>query len=167
MSTQTEWGRDQRTAAQQESPFRAILPGLVALVIMLGIFLSLKIFFGVLGAIREPAEFQPVLDQWEEVVKGRSPLILQPVDIQVTSTSEGASIEITEPHEPTAAQISGSVRVNYERPLAVFILLFLLLILVRIALGIVSVGVKMVVASPYKDVMNRLITELRRRPPPA
>ena len=167
MTTQGEWGTDQRTAAQRDSPFRAILPGLGALAIMLGIFLTLKIFLGVLGAIREPAEFKPVLDQWEEVVKGKSPLLLQPVDLHVTATSEGASIEITEAQEPTAAQVAGTVRINYERPLAVFILMFLLIILVRIALGIISVGVKMIVASPYKDVMHRLIKELRRRPPSA
>lgn len=168
VSNQSEWGAGQAPAERQETPFRVMLPGLGALVVLLGIFLALKLFFGILDAIREPSEVAPLLDAWEQVVRGESPFLDIPTELSlVPVTQERPSPEQAQPTEMTLSLRDRPLRVNFERPLAIFVLLVLVGLLFRIAIGITTAGVKMIVASPYRDVMQRLITELKRRPPSA
>jgi predicted RND superfamily exporter protein len=129
----------------------------------IGLVLALAVFFGVVGVIRGTENARASIDFVEEAVRGDSPWIIEPVDLHIEATTEPVSGEEAVSVETTPVK-GQPVRIQWSRPVAVFALLFLIALLVRIAMGFMTIGIKMVTVSPQRDAMMKILKEIKRAP---
>ena len=139
--------RYERDRLSEQPDFKAVLQGIGATIgivcIILGVILCLMLFFGILGAIREPETYRVTLDKWEMIISGS----VSGVDTVYEEIKLPADIKIN----PNTVY----------RIIAVFVALFLLLILVRLGYLLIRAGNGLLaLGNPYKEIYQKILKEL-------
>jgi hypothetical protein len=148
---------------QQESPIRASLPVLGIIVIVLGLYLSVMIFFSIVGALNDPTGVQEMLDNWESAMVGERAMVEVPTVFHLDSTVPlTVSGETTFQTTSQVLRAEGPVRFDILRAVAIPVILILLLILVSIAAGLIKGGIQMVIATPHRQLLEKVIKGLRK-----
>ncbi|MBN1476146.1 hypothetical protein JXA47_05290 [Candidatus Sumerlaeota bacterium] len=147
---------------QQESPIRTSLPILGIVVIVLGLYLTVMIFFSIVGALQDPSGVSVMLDGWEQAMRGDRAMVQFPATFQLDSTVPlTVSGETTVKTTTQVLRAEGPIEIDLSRLIAIPVVLILLLVLVSIAGGLVKGGIQMVIATPHRKLLEKLIKGLR------
>lgn len=130
------------------------------LLIAIGVVCALLVFRKVWAAIEDPRNYAGAIERWEKMIGGGEPLV---------ELSPERLVERQDPSDPTRRLLTvgpgegtGIRAVRLERPLAVLVLLLLLWLLARIAIGLIGAGGKLVhLASPWKQMLRDVLVEVR------
>lgn len=163
---------------QDPNEGRSFLQGVAAFIgivlIIFGVVLAAMIFISVLGYIREPADFEKLVAKWEVVVSASGTNEGPGISLERSERSDsfttpanaenGSEATHTVSHQIHEHRVQ--LPVNATRLTTIGLLIVLLLVLLRIALGIIGAGAKLVaVANPYKTMHEKLLRELAHARP--
>jgi hypothetical protein len=133
--------------------------------VAIGAWFAIMLFLHLVTAVRDPSVIHQTLDQWETVVRGRLPDMLQPGE-----TADG-TVATSDPDAPprSAAQEFITPRDMAEyilvsaRPVAILCLLAVVSLLIRIAVSLIDAGARLLgLAGNEAAVLKRILNELRR-----
>lgn len=143
------------------------------LLVGLGVYFCVRLFFFAAVLFEKPDEMKPALDRWEIVVRSRAyDEILareQPAGTQLTPTTSRENPdggELAERRENVEAVTKSMIELigAGARPIAIFIMITVGLLLVRIALALCSIGIQMMqLLNPDERILKRLVDRLNRR----
>lgn len=143
------------------SAFQKAGAGLGLLIIAIGLVLVLVLFFKVLGYLNDPASFKETLDGWEYVLKGDGEDAGK-IQIEFGEPQRGA-IPTNQPPPPEMPFESMSIPLNLYRPGAAVLVLLMLGLLARLAIGIMKGGGHLVqLANPWKQMFEHAVRDFAR-----
>lgn len=167
------------------SGFRIMAASIGLVLIGVGIFLCITLFYQIYRVLMDPRPLVEQVNRWEFVIRGRmNDVPVRPVepgeaaklkkDPAVSRTGEDSAepdplTPGQSPNRPrNEAEIAGQVAARLgsvsARPTALLLMFILLGILVRIAIGVLEAGGKLVnLAAGEKEFMQRLLVEITRR----
>lgn len=140
------------------------------LMITLGVFLALILFVGVVQTLRQPEGIGGSLDAWEDTLRGTraanggSELVLMPEgSIRLATADELTTATMTAGVRMTAPPVPVAMPFNFWRVVAVFVMLALAGMAVRITFGILSAGSSLLsVAQPYRKLYEWVVQQTIR-----
>jgi hypothetical protein len=149
--------RDHGTALRGEtsSPLPAITTGVGIVLVLLGVYLTLQIFFTVVGAIRNPTELEELLTRWEGTAVGERPFVEMPTRFEF-NLAEGENVP------PQVLSAEGPIQIHANRFMAVSLLIGASFLLSVLALGLLSGGVKLLSLNFTRHQMKTLALEIQR-----
>ncbi len=166
-----------RTEPDPSAGFRAASATMGLILIGIGSILTLLLFWRLYQTFLDPRPLVAQVDRWEFVIRGKATDALIPVERPVVTGSEpdedydtaaptsARAVRRPENEVEAVAQIAGRVGSKAARPAAMLIMLILLGILVRILLGLIDTGGRLVYnAAGDRELLQRLVRELRNRP---
>ncbi|MDK2971297.1 MAG: hypothetical protein PWP23_1052 [Candidatus Sumerlaeota bacterium] len=152
--TQDSWGSG-------HSAFQKAGAGLGLLVIVIGLVLVLVLFFKVLGYLNDPASFKETLDGWEAVLKGDGKDAGK-IRVEFGEPQSGAiPTNQTQPFDMPFESLT--IPLNLYRPGAAVLVLLILGLLARLAIGIMKGGGHLVqLANPWKQMFEHAVRDFAR-----
>lgn len=152
-----------RSALQTMAAFVGIV------LIIFGVVLAAMLFISVLGYLRDPTDFEKMVARWEMVVSASGSnegpgISLERAERRDSFTTPADAEAGTEATHTVAHQVHEHrvhLPVNATRVTTIGIMIVLLLVLVRIAIGIITAGASLVAAAnPYKKIHEKMIRDL-------
>ena len=114
------------------------------LIILLGVILSIFLLFRVFDVLSNPKEYEPVLNQWSEVVRGFSDDLRKNEDFRADMERFGLD-------HPDAV----------PRVIAILVNLFLVMIVFRFCVLLIQAGGHLVaLANPWRHLYRKILNDL-------
>jgi hypothetical protein len=144
-------------------------------IIAFGLAMAGYLFYRVGQVLLDPRSFETQVDRWEFVVRGRTTdafpqtyetpdrkrITIPPVDGAANPNQPAADANQPRDRSEEIAQFVGRLGSESARPAALLLIILVLSILVRIAIGIINAGIRLAyLTSGEKDYMKRIIDEL-------
>lgn len=142
----------------------------VALVII-GTTFSLYMFFRIGEAVMDPRGFREQVDRWEFVVRGRTTDAVGDArePAALTSDNTGAAGNLLPPDtlEDRAEEAARFIERTFSRsarPIALFVMVVLVSMMVRILILLIDAGARLIhLAAGEKEFMKRLLREIAKK----
>lgn len=153
--------------------FRTATATFGLVLIGIGSLMTLLLFWRLYQLFLDPRPLEVQVDRWEFVIRGRATDGPIPVEREIASEGRieadplpagGTGVRRPRDEVEAVAEIAGRIGSKAARPAAILIMLVLLGILVRIVLGVIDIGGRLVYsAAGERDILKRLVHELQKR----
>jgi len=154
--------------------FRTATASIGLVLIVLSALLCMFLFWRIYQVLMDPRPLADQVDRWEFVLRGKATDAPIPVERPVMDPT--GQYQLAEEEQPpkqpfrpateaeAVAQIAGRVGSKAARPAAILIMLMLLGVIIRIVLGLMDVGGRLVHhAGSDKELLQRLVREITER----
>lgn len=177
----SEYRLPREEADMGPSGFQMIAASLGLVLIGVGVLLAIMLFLQVYRVLMDPRPLTDPLNRWEFVMRGRTNDIpVRPVEQPDLAAADAAAqasdpeadpndFSVTDGRRPqneaeAFAEAVGRMGSKAARPLGLLVMLLLLGILVRVALGLIEIGGRLVsLVTGERQMLQRLVQELQRR----
>lgn len=153
------------------SEFRVFAAWMGLVIVAFGLAISGYLLLKIGQVLLDPRGFETQVDRWEFVVRGRTtdafPDAYETPDRQIIRNPDAAAASAAPEKQPEksrseeVADLAGRIGSKSARPVALFLIVLVLTLMVRIAIGIIHAGIRLAyITAGERDYMKRILEEL-------